>query len=106
MTEPRFNPNHGPNGRTGGPYLDDEMIKQHEIDRARVEGREPNFANMVGGPVSLVGAKQLVDEYHMQPSEQDKLLAQLASVKATPVNMETKEEERVIQKTEEEMLEF
>jgi hypothetical protein len=106
VTEPRFNPSHGPNGRTGGPYLDDEMIKQHEIDRARVEGREPNFKNMVGGPVSLVGAQQLVDEYHRQPSEHDKPLASVDSVKATPVFYVPKEVEEFVYSVEEEKLEF
>lgn len=39
------NPNDGLYGRTGGPYLDEVEAQAAEINRARVEGREPDLAN-------------------------------------------------------------
>lgn len=73
MTEPLFNVNDGPNGRTGGPYLDQIELRDAEIRRAAAEGREPDFTNMIGTPgVPLVTAAELAARHHAQPSEHDK----------------------------------
>ena len=110
MAQPLFNVNDGPNGRDGGPYLDQVQQRDAEIARAAAEGREPDFENMVSSPgVQLVTAEQLVKMHHMQPSEQDKPLldatAVLANVDnpdvgANPVGMTVEEEETEVEEEE------
>lgn len=87
MTEPRFNVHDGPNGRDGGPYLDQIEMREAEIRRAAAEGREPDFDNMIGtAGVPLVTADQLVKLHHVQPSEQDKPLMDATDVLANVDN--------------------
>ena len=75
MGELLFNPNEGPNGRTGGPYLDEIELKAAEDKRAAAEGRHPDYANMTStAGVPLVTARELVQGHHIQPSEFDKPL--------------------------------
>lgn len=40
-----YNVNDGLTGRDGGPYLDEEMDRNAETVRARIEGREPDYDN-------------------------------------------------------------
>lgn len=57
-----YNANDGLTGRTGGPYLDIEQAKQAEIQRAKVEDREPNFDTMAASAgIQLVTAKHLIN---------------------------------------------
>lgn len=50
--------------RVGGPYLDIVQLEQAEIQRALIEGREPDFDNMAGSAgVPLVTAAQLVQAH-------------------------------------------
>jgi hypothetical protein len=44
-TVPLFNANDRLTGRDGGPYMDLEQAKQQEVNRAKVEGREPDLEN-------------------------------------------------------------
>src|SRR6266542_2208619 len=57
-----YDANHGKTKRTGGPYRDDVEREQAEIQRAKLEGREPDLENP--GPstgTQLVPASQLVE---------------------------------------------
>jgi hypothetical protein len=45
QTATLFNANDSVTGRDGGPYLDIEQARESEIQRAKVEGREPNLDN-------------------------------------------------------------
>lgn len=54
-----YNANDGLTGRDGGPYLDIEEARQAEVNRARVEDREPDFDNMpASAGIVLVTAGQ------------------------------------------------
>lgn len=44
-TVPLFNANDRLTGRDGGPYMDLEQAKLAEVNRAKVEGREPDLDN-------------------------------------------------------------
>lgn len=52
-------------GRDGGPYMDEVDRRQAEVNRARVEGREPDLDNPppIAG-TQLVDAATLVDQYN------------------------------------------
>lgn len=52
-------------GRDGGPYMDEVDRRQAEVNRARVEGREPDLDNPppIAGS-QLVDAKTLVQQYN------------------------------------------
>ena len=98
MSDPLFNPNAGPNGRTGGPYLDEEELKAHEEYRAKREGREPDYNNMVSSPgVKLVSAEEVITRHHVQPSQHDKPLADATAMRnglgAAPVGTSGIQEE-------------
>jgi hypothetical protein len=57
-----YDANKGKTPRTGGPYLDEVQAEQAEIQRAKVEGREPDLDNP--GPTAstvLVPASQLTE---------------------------------------------
>lgn len=45
-TRPVFNQHDGLTGRDGGPYLDQVEAYNAEVQRAQVEGREPDFDNL------------------------------------------------------------
>ena len=68
-----YNANDGLTGRTGGPYLDIEQAKQAEIQRAKVEDREPNFDTMAASAgIQLVTAEQLLSQAgHNRPFDFD-----------------------------------
>lgn len=60
-----YNVNEGVHGRPPGIYLDDEEGRLAEVQRARQEGREPDFDNLQPHPgVQLVTAEQLVQGYN------------------------------------------
>ena len=57
-----YNPHAGLKGRDGGPYLDEVLRERAEVNRAKLEGREPDFENLpaeAGTP--LVPATQVID---------------------------------------------
>jgi len=73
----------GISGRDGGPYLDQVEREQAEIQRAKVEGREPDLDNP--GPNAgtvLVTERKLVDNPHSNPSMSN----QTSDVPAAPIN--------------------
>jgi hypothetical protein len=85
--QPLFNVNEGPNGRTGGPYLDEVELRAAEDKRAAAEGRHPDYNNMTStAGVPLVTAKELVESHHLQPSEFDKPLLDESAVLANADN--------------------
>lgn len=80
-----YNANDGLTGRDGGPYLDVELAKSAEIQRAQVEGREPDFDTMSLGPgTRLVTASQLVQTQGITniPSQSDNPAADKANAAA------------------------
>lgn len=62
----------GMRGRDGGPYLDLVEREAAEIQRAKIEGREPDMENLsaVAGTV-LVPIGQLADNLYSNPSMSD-----------------------------------
>lgn len=64
-----FNIHDGLRGRDGGPYLDQMEVQQAEIQRAKVEGREPDFdkpGSSAGTP--LVTIDKVPDNVYANPS--------------------------------------
>lgn len=62
---PVYNVNDGVFGRDGGPYLDIEQEKAEERRRAIVEGRDPNFDDLLPGTgTQVVTAHQLVQTFN------------------------------------------
>ena len=56
-----YNPHDGLTGRDGGPYLDQEERRLAEIQRAAIEGREPDFDKALAtAGTPLVTASELV----------------------------------------------
>lgn len=75
-TQNLYNANDGLTGRSGGPYLDQEMAKAAEIRRAKAEDREPDLVNPPSGPETrLVTAEQilLATSVNNLPSEEGRI---------------------------------
>jgi len=67
-----FNPNDGVTGRDGGPYLDVVQAEEQERQRARVEGREPDFENLpahAGIPLQTAGQQWFTVGVNSNPSQ-------------------------------------
>ncbi len=67
-----FNPNDGVTGRDGGPYLDVVQAEEQERQRARVEGREPDFDNLpahTGIPLQTAGQQWFTVGVNSNPSQ-------------------------------------
>lgn len=61
-----YDANHGLLPRSGGPYLDDLEKEAAEIQRAKVEGREPDLDN----PGAIVGTP-LVPRHYLRETDTD-----------------------------------
>ena len=84
-----YNINDGVHGRDGGPYLDVEQAKAEEVRRAAIEGREPDFTNLVSVGAPLVTADQLIQQHNntrISRQDQEKFTGEItAPVVATVV---------------------
>ena len=68
-----YNVNDGVTGRDGGPYMDQVDAIQAEIQRAKVEGREPDLDNppATAGQVLVTGSQLLLNSNAIPASKQN-----------------------------------
>jgi len=70
--EALYNSNDSTTGRDGGPYLDVHQAEQSEVNRARIEDREPDFENLpanAGIQLNRAGQQMRTEPVNNLPSQ-------------------------------------